>query len=306
MSTIPPPSPELLRLKRQAVKRFHPDNAVDKEDEIRLTRLMQAANAAFDARDEAALRAVFAPPQPPPPQAPPNAWGPRTYQQQTPPKAQQPPPPPPAQPRAQQQQAPSPPSQPQRYPYDFKVWFWTFWIFWSIACFTIVGAVISSSDDATGISLALTGLGLFVSLFVAHYRAKVQRWVRTRRANISRFDQWVIAFSLFIVGIALVAIRTTTSGPDSSAPPVKSITKQAPPANASTEEIAYTNGILREVDRNFTFFVDKEHSNPPKGTAVDMSFQIGPTGYHNAASIIKSSGDSGTRLGLHPSCRQVF
>jgi hypothetical protein len=51
-------------LKRQAVKRFHPDNAIDAEDEVRLTGLMQEANAAFDARDEARLRSVFLPTHP--------------------------------------------------------------------------------------------------------------------------------------------------------------------------------------------------------------------------------------------------
>ena len=150
------PPPELIRLRRQAAKRFHPDNAIDAEDGLRLTRLMQEANAAFDARDEDRLRAVFAPPQPLPPQPPPNAWGPRTYQQQTPPKAHQ-----------QPTQASAQPAQPSS---SFKAWFWIVWGLWSVSCL-IVG------------NGWLIFVGLFASIFIAQFLIKVQHWFRTKTTN---------------------------------------------------------------------------------------------------------------------------
>lgn len=203
-------------------------------------------------------------------------------------------PPPPSQQALQQApSAQSQPIRPQKLSFAFKVWFWGLWLLWSIPCL-MIGSADGASESTVKDMWLLFLAGLFVSLFAAHHRAKIQQWTRTQRAKITRFDQGVIVFSIFVVGIALVAIRTTAPAPDSSTPPMQSITKQgAASTPASTEETDYANGIIREVDRNFVFFADKEHPNPRKGAAVDMSFQIGPTGYHNAASVIKSSGDSG-------------
>jgi TonB C terminal len=275
VSTTPPPSPELLRLKKQAVKRFHPDNAVDREDEIRLTRLMQAANAAFDARDEAALRAVFAPPQAPPPQAPPpqappNAWGPRTYE--TPPRA------------AQSQQQPPP----VRNVRTFKSWFWLSWLPWGVLW---IATDLNPSWDKAGVPVVFFLLGLIVSFFVAANRTKL--WSTGRWKPHVRVGAITAVAAIAFVFLCWV-IETATPRKDASPSLAQSITKQgAASAPGSTEETDYTNGIIREIDRNFVFFADKGHSNPQKGAVVDMSFQIGPTGYHNAASIVKSSGDSG-------------
>jgi hypothetical protein len=269
-----PPSPELLRLKKQAVKRFHPDNAVDREDEIRLTRLMQEANAAFDARDEAALRAVFAPPQASPPQAPPNAWGPRTYE--TPPRAAQP------------QQQPPQQQPPVRNVRTFKSWFWLSWLPWGILW---IATDLNPSWDKAGVPVVFFLLGLIVSFFVAANRTKL--WSTGRWKPHVRVGAITAVAAVAFVFLCWV-IETVTSRKGAPSSLTQSITKQGPAsAPASTEETAYTNGIIREIDKHFVFFADKGHANPQEGAAADMSFQIGPTGYHNAASVMKSSGDSG-------------
>ena len=338
------PSPELLRLKRQAVKRFHPDNAVDKQDEIRLTCLMQEANAAFDARDEERLRAVFAPPQPPPPQAPPNAWKPRTYQaSQTP-----------AQPQQHTQRTPS--AQSAQTSPSYKVWFWVIWGTWSV------------------ISLAagngwLIWVGLFAALFLAHYVTKFQHsvgnWFRARQAGATQtgFKLWfwatwvafgcvgfslgsigkagtplgntaaatcllyiaiggIIAFVMavfhnhvqpwlaaqkasgklpFLVGIIVVLIFFSTipmvvaGGNRAQTAPVAAPSGKVAPDHivSGSVENNYLQGVVQTVGKKFSFASDRGHSNPPDGTAVEMTFQIGPTGYHNAATVAKSSGDGG-------------
>jgi TonB C terminal len=58
------PSPELKQLWIRVLKRVHPDLAVDEQDRIRCERLTKLANAAYQAGDLEALRAVLSPPQP--------------------------------------------------------------------------------------------------------------------------------------------------------------------------------------------------------------------------------------------------
>lgn len=54
-------SQELTSLYRRVVKRVHPDLAVDEQDRIRCEELTQQANAAYEAGDYQALRAVLDP-----------------------------------------------------------------------------------------------------------------------------------------------------------------------------------------------------------------------------------------------------
>jgi TonB family protein len=255
-----PPSPELVRLKKQAVKRFHPDNAVDKEDEIGLTRLMQEANAAFDVRDEAALRAVFAPkaaPPPPPPQAPPNAWGPRTYAQQAPPTGQQ---------TRSGQQAPPPtgqgqasqPVQTRKLSLGCKVWFRFL-------------------------------VGLFASLFTADNRSQIQQRLRlpwTSRKTIQWSRAWNKGTQMAVFVPAVLWAGWHFGGNYINTPAAgvsQGVSLPSPP------ETDYAMGIKRAVAKEF-LLTDLGVIKPPDGAAVDMKFQIGPTGSHNAASVVKSSG----------------
>jgi hypothetical protein len=352
------PSPELIRLKKQAVKRFHPDNAVDKEDEIRLTRLMQEANAAFDARDEERLRAVFAPPQPAPPQPPPNAWGPRTY-----PGAQQTTQAPP--------QAAAQPAQtgPAKMSTSFKAWFWITWGGWSVVCLVLnngwmivvglfaslfiantlvkvqrsierrfakktppqwvgqaapsgprypgwhpwfwgtwiicglmglaigqigkTGTTLNDTATLTGIWYFLGGIPL--AFFLAWYRDRIKQWLAAQHvAGLQgHLVKLAAAVAVFIL-LTMIPIMATpigvTSRTSSSAGPA-SMTS-APAANrivTGDAENGYAQGIIRAVGSKFAF-KDLGEPMPPKGAAVEMKFQIGPTGFANAASVVTSSG----------------
>src|SRR5271170_6608467 len=86
------PSPELKQLWIRVLKRVHPDLAIDEPDRVRCERLTKLANEAYQAGDEAALRAVLRPSQPA------NAGAPQAYTGST--RGQKPPPP--AEPRVQQ------------------------------------------------------------------------------------------------------------------------------------------------------------------------------------------------------------
>ena len=114
------PSDELKLIYRRILRRVHPDLAVDEQDRITCERLTREANAAYQAGDLAALKAVLQPKPVDPPLAPPNIWEPWTYTEARQPLRQQPPPPQPPQPPPQQprqQTAPPPRSeQPWRQP----------------------------------------------------------------------------------------------------------------------------------------------------------------------------------------------
>ena len=106
------PSPELKQLWIRVLKRVHPDLAIDEQDRVRCERLTKLANAAYQAGDEEALRAVLRPSQPANARAPRAYTGPRQGQKVAPP--------PPAEPRMQQA-SPAPNRSPKR---SFKSWFW--------------------------------------------------------------------------------------------------------------------------------------------------------------------------------------
>jgi hypothetical protein len=106
------PSPELKQLWIRVLKRVHPDLAIDELDRVRCERLTKLANAAYQAGDEEALRAVLRPSQPT------NARAPRAYTGSR--QGQKVSPPPPAKPRVQQG-SPAPNRTPKR---SFKSWFW--------------------------------------------------------------------------------------------------------------------------------------------------------------------------------------
>jgi outer membrane biosynthesis protein TonB len=368
MST--PVSPELIRLKRQAAKRFHPDNAIDAEDGARLTRLMQEANAAFDARDEERLRAVFAPPQPPPPQAPPNAWKPRSY-----PGAQEPTQPPPQQPRAQQtQQQPPKAAQSAQVSESFTAWFWITWGGWSVVCLVVnnpwmivlgffasifiasylekfqraiertfakktprqatsgqavpsgprypgwhpwfwgtwiscsvlglaigqigkTGTTLNDTATFTGIWYFLGGIPL--AFVLAWFRDRIKHWLAAQHTAGSQGKLGHLAgLILFFILVTMLPVMSSPIGVAShvspSPAPAPGPVKVVPSHIVQGDiENGYIQGIIQTVGKNFLFATDRKYANPPKGTAVDMSFEVGPTGYHNAASIIKSSGDGG-------------
>ncbi len=358
------PSPELIRLKKQAIKRFHPDNAVDKEDEIRLTRLMQEANAAFDARDEERLRAVFAPPQPAPPQPPPNAWGPRTYpgaQQAQQTTAQAPP------------QAATQPAQPAQVSTSFKAWFWITWGGWSVVCLVLnngwmivvglfaslfianylvkiqrfiertfgkktppqqaaAGQAVPSGPQypgwhpwfwgtwitcgllglaigqigKTGTTLndtaTLTGIwyflgGIPLAFILAWYRDRIKQWLAAQHAagpqgHLGKLVAFIAVF-IFLTMIPVMDMPIGVTSRTSSSPaPASTTSAPAPAANrivTGDAENNYAQGIIRAVGSKFAF-KDLGEPMPPKGAAVEMKFQIGPTGYPNAASVVTSSG----------------
>jgi len=101
MSTSDMRSDELKQIYRRVLKRVHPDLAVDELDRLTCERLTQEANAAYEAGDIAALKAVLLP------KPVTHIWEPWTYPEAQPPSGQQEPPapPPPQQPR---QEAPPP------------------------------------------------------------------------------------------------------------------------------------------------------------------------------------------------------
>jgi TonB family protein len=165
------------------------------------------------------MRAVLMPKPPPPPKAPPNAWGPRTY-----PGAPASPPPPSSQapPQAnptQQQTAPPTapqPIQPQRLSFAFKVWFWGLWILWSVPCIYI-GTAESAPANLKENMFFLFLIGLFVSLFVAQHRAKLQRFGRTWWTQSTNKRGQLFAFgclvSIFALSVALNHSDKTTPTP---------------------------------------------------------------------------------------------
>ena len=104
-------SPELKQLWIRVLKRVHPDLAIDEQDRVRCERLTKLANEAYQAGDEAALRAVLRPSQPA------NAGSPQAYTGSR--RGQKPPPP--AEPRVQHG-SPAANRSPKR---SIKSWFWS-------------------------------------------------------------------------------------------------------------------------------------------------------------------------------------
>jgi hypothetical protein len=104
--------PELKQLWIRVLKRVHPDLAIDEQDRVRCERLTKLANEAYQAGDEAALRAVLRPSQPA------NAEATQAYARSR--QRQKTSPPPPAEPRVQQ----SPSAQNGSAKRSLKSWFW--------------------------------------------------------------------------------------------------------------------------------------------------------------------------------------
>ena len=108
------PSPELKQLWIRVLKRVHPDLAIDEQDRVRCERLTKLANAAYQAGDEEALRAVLRPSQPAA-----NAGARQAYTRSRRGQKVSPPPHPPAKPKVQQG-SPAPSLSPKR---SFISWF---------------------------------------------------------------------------------------------------------------------------------------------------------------------------------------
>ena len=204
MSALVAASPELKRLWIRALKRVHPDLAVNEQDRIRCERLTQQANDAFARRDEVALRAVLErkdPPQPPPPHA---------GEAGTPGKR-----------AAPLQAIYAPPLMPQRPPTVLgREALVMVWAACAVLCLLIYGIFAALSEE----------VGRYPSLFLLVLLTAALLW-RITQSSHGRYERkarWVatVATGMVLVGICLL---NSHPGPNPLIPSARAATAEARP-----------------------------------------------------------------------------
>ena len=165
-----------------------------------------------------------------------------------------------------------------RYPLS-QPWFWGTWTTCGLLGLAVgqigkTGTTLNDTAALTGILYFLGGIPL--AFVLAWYRDPIKQWLAVQHAagSQSKFGTLAVIVVVFVfVTLIPVMVTLVTSTPVTAPPPVKVTPRHIVQGDIENN---YMQGVIQTVGRNFTFAADRKYANPPKGAAVDMSFQIGP------------------------------
>jgi TonB family protein len=275
------PSPELKQLWIRVLKRVHPDLAIDEQDRVRCERLTKLANAAYQAGDEEALRAVLRPSQPA------NAVARQAYARSR--QGQKVSPPPAAEPRVQQG-SPAPNLSPKR---SFISWFWlsnapplTAFSFKQLLPVTIaVVILIWGSFSLYSVTTSRHAVTNNPTAHVDSVKAPIQVHVEAPDAGISKSYGDVIQKQISQSLNPSTVVDTSVGASRENSPP-----KTSPPVANSVEPSLLYMKQMRE--RLYQSFNNYEHvdANVPPGNSAEMWFDVNRDGSVSNVRVGKPSG----------------
>jgi hypothetical protein len=275
------PSPELKQLWIRVLKRVHPDLAIDEQDRVRCERLTKLANAAYQAGDEEALRAVLRPSQPA------NAGARQAYTRSR--HGQKVSPPPPAKPKVQQG-SPAPNLSPKR---SFISWFWlssvppltTFCFKQLLPVAIAVVILIWGSFSLYSVTTSRHAVTNSPTAHVDSVKAPIQAHVEAPDAGISKSygDAMKNQISRDLNPSAVV--DTTVGASRESSP-----TKTSPPvANSVEPSHLYIEQMRERLYQSFSNY-ERVDANVPPGNSAEMWFEVNRDGSLSNVRVGKPSG----------------
>ena len=281
------PSPELKQLWIRVLKRVHPDLAIDEQDRVRCERLTKLANAAYQAGDEEALRAVLRPSQPAA-----NAGARQAYTRSRRGQKVSPPPHPPAKPKVQQG-SPAPSLSPKR---SFISWFslsnvppltaFSFKQLLPVAIAVVI--LIWTSFSLYSVTTSRHTVTNSPTAHVVSVKAPIHAHVEVSDAGISTSPQVVWSRDSkpdlpeleSIHGSRHHCRSVTRSSPPKTSPPV---------ANSVEPSHLYMEQMRERLYQSFSNY-ERVDANVPPGNSAEMWFDVNRDGSLSNVRVGKPSG----------------